>query len=430
MAVGNEISTELLTVTEINNPRYQAVLEQAYTLYVSKDVGINYGGLQDGSWYSSVSEIISYLPRNLNGYTVTIEFKTDITENINLNKFHSGQICIAFGGFTLNGYIYGYGPTVHYRIYGNRQGSTSGTTRGKIKPLSGYKYSGYNFGLAFQYTQFTVYDIDLYPDVATKTNAGGITAFHNSMGNVFALKAEGNMRYLCRLYYNSNAYIDSSSGSCNNATFTAQQGSRLVLGNKKQAGRNTSGNPYWRDTNGEVVYTGATWDTTKSSNTNNNTGTTGTVTYTETVKSISGDTYRSTYSSWRKQGTVVQGNGWGSGNCDGYWFFGSELYNILNEGTVKSVVITITRQSGGNRGAVTHTLCGHNYQNKPSGAPSMGSSILTFSLAVGGTININLTSAQITALKKFKGIGLKAAYSSGYYSVCSGSCSIKVTYVK
>lgn len=430
LAVGNEISTELLTVTEINNPRYQAVLEQSYTLYVSKDVGINYGGLQDGSWYSSVSEIISYLPRNLNGYTVTIEFKTDITENINLNKFHSGQICIAFGGFTLNGYIFGYGPTIHYRIYGNRQGSTGGTTRGKIKPLSGYNYSGYNFGLAFQYTQFTIYDIDLYPDVATKTNAGGMTAFHNSMGNVFALKAEGNMRYLCRLYYNSNGYIDSSSGSCNNATFTAQQGSRLVLGDNKQAGRNTSGNPYWWNTNGEVVYTGATWDTTTSSNTNNNTGTTGTVTYTETVKSISGDTYRSTYSSWRKQGTVIQGNGWGSGNCDGYWFFGSELYNILNEGTVKSVVITITRQSGGNSGAVTHTLCGHNYQNKPSGAPSMESSILTFSLAVGGSININLTSAQITALKKFKGIGLKAAYSSGYYSVCSGSCSIKVTYVK
>lgn len=430
LAVGNEISTELLTVETINNPKYQAVVDQPYTLYISNQVGPNYNGLEDGGWYPSVSDAIAVLPRNLNGYTITFEFKTDITENIVLNKFHSGQICIAFGGFSLNGYLFCYGPSNHFRIYGNKQGSTGGTTRGKIKPLTGYNYAGYNFGLAFQYTQYTVYDIDLYPDVATKTNAGGMTAFHNSLGNVFALKAEGNMRYLCRLYYNSNAYINSSSGSCNNATFTAQQGSKLVLNNTKQAGRNTSGNPYWTSSNGEVVYTGVTWDSTTSSNNNTNTGTGSTVTTTETITPTSADTYRSTYSSWRKQGTVVQGNGWGSGNCDGYWFFGSNLYNILNTGTIKSVTISITRQAGGNSGAVTHTLCGHNYTSKPSGTPSMGSSILTFSAAVGATATIKLTSAQITALKKFKGIGLKSTYSSGYYSVCSGSCTIKVTYTE
>ena len=100
----------------------------------------------------------------------------------------------------------------------------------------------------------------------------------------------------------------------------------------------------------------------------------------------------------------------------------------MNKGTVKNVSIKITRQSGGTYGNVTHTLKVHNHTTRPSGQPTMGSTLTTFPLAVGSSTTINLTSAQISTLKSAKGLGLQSTYSSAYYSVCSGKITIKVTY--
>ena len=171
-----------------------------------------------------------------------------------------------------------------------------------------------------------------------------------------------------------------------------------------------------------------TFGTTANSGSNTNTSTGSTQTVTETITASLADTYRlNVYTGWKKDGTVRQGD-WGYGDCIGLWFFDNKLSAALAKGTTKSVSIKITRQSGGNSAAVTHTLKAHNHTTRPSGAPTMGSTITTFSLATGASTTLNLTAAQITTLKSGKGIGLQSTYSSAYYSVCSGTITIKVTY--
>ena len=77
----------------------------------------------------------------------------------------------------------------------------------------------------------------------------------------------------------------------------------------------------------------------------------------------------------------------------------------------------------------------HNYASRPSGSPSYVGRVGTLKLATGnsGTLPITDTSnALITGLKNgtIKGIGLQSSYTSALYAVCSGTCTVKVTYTE
>ena len=263
-------------------------------------------------------------------------------------------------------------------------------------------------------------NIGLYPDTTNTTNSCGICANRGARGNVFNATAYGNMRYLVRAEYGSHVYINKTSGTCNNATFCGTTGSIISINNDNtQAGRSTTGNPYWVGT-------------TANSGSNTNTSTGKSETITETITASLADTYRlNVYTGWKKDGTVRQGD-YGYGDCIGCWFFDNKLYSVMNKGTVQSVSIKITRQSGGTYGNVTHTLKTHNHTTRPSGQPTMGSTLTTFSLAVGSSATITFKKGThdsiISALKSAKGLGLQSTYSSAYYSVCSGTITVKVTY--
>ncbi len=425
LSVDEEISTKRLSVEEITNSKYQAVFDEAVRVYINPSATSPDTFVEEGT-YASFADLFAVCPRNLNGYTLSIRLMENVTENVSINKLHSGQVNFEFNGKILYGYLHIYGASMLYRIYGNVYGDRNGT-EGKIMPKTGKVQSGYYYGLSAQYTKFMLYDIGLYPDKTNTTNSSGIVAYDMTDGCCYGLKAYGSMRYLVRTHTNSEIYVDSSNGTCNNATFTAVSGSRIVLNPGTHAGTSGTSATY-ASGNAEVVKTGVTFGTTSNGGTNNGTGEGDTITKTETITASSGNTYRRTvYNSWKNDGTVRQGD-YGYGDCDGLWFFGDKLANVLSAGTVTKVTITIKRTTGGSSGTVSHTLVGHNHKTCPSGSPTMGSSILSFNLATNSTTTITLTAAQITNLKKFKGIGLKAAYDSAHYSVCSGSCTIKVTY--
>ena len=429
--VSGTVSTEILSVGKISNSKYPEVLDKAMTVYI-KNGASSPDDFYHGAVYGSFKDMLAVAPRNLQGYTLDIVMQSNITENVSLTWFTSGQVDISFQGFTLYGYLYCYGASMVYRLYG---GNGNDAQMGKIMPSCGRSMGSYYYALAFQYCQFAVNNIGLYPDTTNTTNSGGICANRGARGNIFSATAYGSMRYLVRSEYGSHVYVGKTSGTCNNATFCATTGSIISLNNDNaQAGRSTSGNPYWVGSGGMIVnnqvlgMSNITFGTTANSGSNTNTSTGSTQTITETITASLADTYRSTvYNNWKKDGTVRQGE-WGYGNCTGLWFFDNKLSSALSKGTTRSVSIKITRQSGGNSGAVTHTLKVHNHATRPSGAPTMGNTITTFSLATGASTTLNLTSAQINTLKSGKGIGLQSSYSNSTYSVCSGTITIKVTY--
>ena len=433
--VSGTVSTEVLTVGKISNSKYPEVLDQAVTVYI-KSGATSAEDFYHGAIYASFKDMLAVAPRNLNGYTLDIVMQSNITENVALSWFHSGQINISFQGYILYGYLYCYGASMVYRIYG---GLLSDDKMGKIMPSCGKLMGSYYYALAFQYCQFAISNIGLYPDTTNTTNSSGICANRSARGNVFTATAYGDMRYLIRSEYGSHVYVSKTSGTCNNATFCATTGSIISISNDNtQAGRSTSGNPYWTGSGGMIVcnqvlgMSNITFQNTTNSGSNTNTSTDKSETITETITASLADTYRSSvYVGWKKDGTVRQGT-WGYGNCTGLWFFDNKLYSAMNKGTVQSVTIKITRQSGGQYAAVTHILKAHSYTTRPSGAPSMGNTLTTFSLAAWTSTTLTFKKGThdsiISALKSAKGIGLQSSYSNSTYSVCSGTITIKVTY--
>lgn len=424
LVINKEVSTKELNVDIINNREYPKAMHRATTVYINQK-GTDSTEFEHGATFTSIDALISTAPRNLNGYTLSINLQADYQGNISLSYFHSGQVNLNLCGHTLYGYLSCYGNSMAYRVYGNTSETTSGNTYGKIMPYTGKLVNSYQYAVHFNYCTWAMTDVELYPDTTDNKDSGGICS-ERCMGAMYSIIAKGNMRYLLRANYHAYVYVSSSSGTCNNATFCATTGSTICLNkDNPQAGRNTSGNPYWTGSGGEVRYEGVTFSGAASSGSNTNTGATTSKLVVLTGKA---NTYRSTvYNNWKNDSTARQGD-WGSGNCTGCWFFGDAFEEIKNKNITK-VVIEFSRQSGGNKSAVSHKLYTHNHESKPSGAPTLGTSLGTVSAAVGGTAQLTITSSSLlSAIKSAKGIAIRNTYSKTYYSVCSSGMRVIVYY--
>ena len=428
-AEGN-MSAESLSVETINNSRYPQALDESLV------VNIKPGATSDTDWFdgatfASFDDMYSVVPRNLNGYTIDIHLKGDYSGNISLNRFHSGYCYLHLEKHTVRGYIYGNGASMVYHICGNTYDTSGGTTNyANIKPGKGREFGDYKFAIVFQYTRVRLYDLNVYAASEANVKNSGVAIVNMTQAYASNISAYNNPEHLFRVQAVSRLYVSVSNGLTKSNTFSAITGAGIHLKSGSHAGCGTSGvNPWYTSGNAHIHRDGATFAS--SGNTgSNDTGTSTPEVKTVTIKATSGDTYRRTvYNNWKKDGTVRQGD-YGYGDCDGFWFFGSQLYNYRNKNITK-VAITIKRDRGGTSGKVNHKLVGHNYTSRPSGTPAaMGSVIRSFDLAVDSSITINLTASEITTLKKYKGIGLKNTYSSGYYSVCSATCTIKITYTE
>ena len=433
LSVDGDLSCDNIVVNEITSPKYPEVLTGNLDLYVDAVNGKDDSELKDEATFKTINAIFDKLPKDLNGYLVTITLRTDIAENVKIYYRSKGRIYLFLNGFTVKGWVREYMCDCELRIMGGD--SLQSTNYGSITPPSLYAATLQNYSVFLQKNNFTFIDYVKIYGSEKNTNSAGLGAIEG--GFVMVRNVEFydvyNGVHVARL---AHLYASDTKGKALNIGWRAQTGGRISLdsgGQLSGTNKNTS-----TSSAGEIYTQGAPiYQPDKpidknpekpGDNNDDDTKTTKTVTY----KTTSADTYRSTvYNNWKKDGTVRQGN-YGYGNCNGCWFFGSQ-FNSLKGKTIKSVKITIKRQAGGYANAVSLKLKMHNHQSRPSGAPSYYSGWeRTISLGINESKTIEITDTSVlNAIKagSVKGFGLQSSYSKSTYAVCSGACTVKITYV-
>ena len=433
LAVDGDFSCDTIVVNEITSPKYPQVLTGNLDLYVDAVNGKDDIELKDEATFKTINAIFDKLPKDLNGHLVTITLRTDITENIKVYFRSKGRIYLFLNGFTVKGWVREYMCDCELRIMGG--GSLQSTNYGSITPPSLYAATLQNYSVFLQKNNYTCIDYVKIYGSEKNTNSAGLGAIEG--GSVMVRNVEFydvyNGVHVARL---AHLYASDTKGKALNIGWRAQTGGRISLnsggqlsGTNKNTSTSSAGEIY---TQGTPIYQpDKPIDKNPEKPGDNNdddTKTTKTVTY----KTTSADTYKSTvYNSWKRDSTCRQGN-FGYGNCNGCWFFGSQFNNLKGK-TIKSVKITIKRQKGGYAKAVNLTLKMHNHSSRPSGAPSYYSGWeRSMSINMGESKTIEITDTSVlNAIKagSVKGFGLQSSYSKSTYAVCSGACTVKITYV-
>ena len=434
LAVNEDLSCDTIIVNEITSPKYPQSLTGNLDLYVDATNGKDDSELKDEATFKTINAIFDKLPKNLNGYLVNIILKTDITENVKIYYYSKGRIHLFLNGFTIKGWVREYLCDCELRITGGN--SLESTTYGAITPPSLYASSHLqNYTVCLQKINYTCIDYVKIYGSEKNTNSSAIGVYEGGFAMLRNIKFYDiyNGVHAARL---AHVYGSNTNGKALNVGWYAQTGAKISLnsggqlsGTNKNTNTSSAGEIY---TQGTPVYQpdkpGDKNPENPGDNNDDDTKTTKTVTY----KATSADTYRSTvYNSWKKDSTCRQGN-YGYGNSNGCWFFGSQFNNLKGK-TIKSVKITIKRQAGGYARGITLKLKMHNHSSRPSGSPSYYSGWeRTFSLGIGESKTIEITDTSVlNAIKagSVKGFGLQSSYSKSTYAVCSGACTVKITYV-
>ena len=433
LSIEGDMSCENLVVNEITSPKYPQALTGNLDLYVDANSGNDESELKDGAVFKTIKGLFDKLPKDLNGYLVRIILRTDITENVKIYYHSRGRIHLFLNGFTIKGWIREYMCKCEFRIGGGN--NLESTTYGSITPPSLYASNLQNYTICLQKSDYTCIEYVKIYGSEKNTNSSAVGVLEGGFVTLRDIEFYDiyNGVHAARM---SHVYGSATKGKALNIGWYAQLGGKISLNSGEQVG-GTNKNTHTSSA-GEIYIQGAPiYQPEKPGNKNpqnpgdkndDDTKTTKTVTY----KTTSADTYRSTvYNNWKKDGTVRQGN-YGYGNCNGCWFFGSQFNNLKGK-TIKSVKITIKRQAGGYANAVSLKLKMHNHSSRPSGAPSYYSGWeKTVSLGVNASKTIEITDTTVlNAIKSgsVKGFGLQSSYSKSTYAVCSGACTVKITYV-
>ena len=420
LSVDKEISTDVLTINTINNSRYQPVLDEDVTITIDS-TGTNSDEFEDGSTYTTLSDFQEACPVNLNGHTVTLIFASDYVGNLHFATQNNGKILINFNNHTIKGYLYFGIKTMEYEFADNNNGV--------IMPNIARVGDNGNYSVFVYNTSLKIQDVTVYAGNGSGNNSGiEFSSFaQGKIDNVSFVNCYNGVR----AYVQSKVHCTNTKGTTSSYAFYSLSGSDISLSATTQVSRSSGTNHYNTSSNGVIRAEGATFNSTTISGTNTNTSTS-TETKTITLTADYGDTYRKTvYNNWKKDGTVRQGD-YGYGDCVGCWFFGNKLSTYANK-NISKIVISFTRQSGGSYGEVLHGVKTHNYNSRPSGTPSFRSDFSkSVSVGVGSTGMITLTSStDISNFMKAKGVGLvPASQDKSHYSVCSGTCKIKITYTE
>ena len=424
-----------IVCTDMDNPRYPGAVTEDLKLYVSTG-GNDDSELEDGATFETFDGLLDKLPKNLNGHEVRIEVSTNITENVEFRGYHGGRIRVLMNGRTLYGHVRSVMGSAKITIHSGHIGDNNATNNGwgKIHPSKGCAVGNYTATVACHDPGcIALYNIDVYGAdnyLSGSNNKVGVAAA--DFGSVYMNEVSF---YGCDIGARANAggriHDTISYNVCAKYGWVATTGGYITLAGNSHSGGKTAN--YQEADGGKVIIGGgatfiggnvsvpSTPAPVKS-------------TKTVTIKSKSGDTYRSTvYNSWKKDNTVRQGD-YGYGDCNGIWLFGDQFEQFKDKNITK-VVITISRQEGGQYADVDLNIKTHNYKSRPSGKPSYVATVGTLGLAVNSSGSKTITdtsNAIITGLKAgtIKGIGLQTAYDSAHYAVCSGSVTVKITYTE
>lgn len=428
-SVEGELTADIITANKINSAQYPSTLEDDI------QISINSGGnddneLYDGVSFATVTGAIEALPKFLNGKIVNIWVQEDIYENIDFRYFTSGRINLYLDGNTIYGYVRNYMSTTKVYVYGGYMKYETAKT-GVIHPSTGCAIASRTASLAGQENSpINAYSLKIY---GSDNPAGSATTIVGIATDSYATGYHKDIQFInCDIGFRTNAggrtHVAGSSGVCSQYGFEAVSGGLITIANSPQCGGNKSNTHV--SSPGQIIAPSSVNYEGGNQTTDGNPAPTPTTTKTVTIKSNSGDTYRSSvYNNWKKDNTARQGD-YGYGDCNGCWFFGSQ-FNQFKGKNVTKIELTIKRLSGGVHSAVPVVVKTHNYTSRPSGKPSYGSGCGSVKIAVGDSGKLTITNSTIlTALENgtIKGFGIQSTYNSSNYAVCSGSVTMKVTY--
>lgn len=374
----------------------------------------------------TISQYLDDLPLNLNGFTVEIYLTTNTTENLELRRHINGLVNIFLCGNTIKGTIRSIYNNAKYSIYGGN--STTDTTMGSIMPYTSYNVGSYYYTTIFSdCPNVNLYNLKIYGD-SVNSNSVGVGATQKSKVYMENISFVG-CKYNCRTYSMTELYCQSSSGLSTGNSWNAGTGAKIVLYPGQQAG---GGNNTFTSGNGQIISTGVTFSSSKDSGSNTTT-VNPTTTRFETFKPKYADTYRSSvYNNWEGRGKCRQGD-WGYGDCNGYWFYGSQFAEVKGKNITK-VEIDVTRSSDiGYSASTSHVFQAHTYSGRPSSTPSFYASCnKTLSLAWGkkGTVTIT-DSTVLNGIKSgtIKGFGIQSTYDKSHYSALSNG-TVRIYYTE
>ena len=431
-SVEGELTADTITANKINGGRYPGTLED------NIQISINSGGsddneLYDGVSFATVTGALEALPKFLNGKIVNIWIQEDIYENIDVRYFSSGRINLYLDGNTVYGWIRNYMSSAKVNVYGGYMKFETDRT-GVIHPSTGCAVAGRTASLVGQENSpINGYSLKIYGSDYKASDGNSATV--GIVGDSFATGYYKDVQFVnCDIGFRGSAgariHVATSSGVCSQYAYQATSGAVITIANGSQCGGSSAntniGLPGQIITGNKVTYEGG------NQTTDGNTAPTPTTKKTITIKSNSGDTYRSSvYNNWKKDNTCRQGD-YGYGDCNGCWFFGSQ-FNQFKGKSISKIELTIKRISGGSYAAVPIVVKTHNYASRPSGKPSYGSSCGSVSIAVGSSGKLTITNSTIlNAISNgtVKGFGIQSTYNSANYAVCSGSVTVKVTYTE
>lgn len=430
-SVEGELTADTITANKINSAQYPSTLEDDI------QISINSGGsddneLYDGVSFATVTGALEALPKFLNGKVVNIWIQEDIYENIDIRYFSSGRINLYLDGNTVYGWIRNYMSNIKVYVYGGYMKFETAKT-GVIHPSTGCAVASRTASLVGQESScINAYSLKIY---GSDNPSGSATTIVGVACDSYATGYYKDLQFInCDIGFRANAggriHAAGSSGVCSQYGFEAVSGGCITIANSGQCGGSKS-NTHVSSPGQIIAPTSVTYEG-GNQTTDGNPAPTPTTTKTVTIKSNSGDTYRSSvYNNWKKDNTARQGD-YGYGDCNGCWFFGTQ-FNQFKGKSISKIELTIKRISGGSYAAVPIAVKTHNYTSRPSGKPSYGSSCGSVKIAVGDTGKLTITNSTIlNALSDgtIKGFGIQSAYNSSSYAVCSGSVTMKVTYTE
>lgn len=430
-SVEGELTADTITANKINSAQYPSTLEDDI------QISINSGGsddneLYDGVSFATVSGALEALPKFLNGKVVDIWIQEDIYENIDVRYFTSGRINLYLDGNTVYGWIRSYMSSIKVYVYGGYMKFETART-GVIHPSTGCAVASRTASLVGQESSpINAYSLKIY---GSDNPSGSATTIVGMACDSYASGYYKDLQFInCDIGFRANAggriHAASSSGVCSQYGFEAVSGGLITIANSPQCGGSKANTHV--SLPGQIISPTSVNHESGNQTTDGNQAPTTSTKKTITIKSNSGDTYRSSvYNNWKKDNTARQGD-YGYGDCNGCWFFGSQ-FNQFKDKTISKIELTIKRISGGSYAAVPIVVKTHNYSSRPSGKPSYGSSCGSVSIAVGNSGKLIITNSTIlNAISNgtVKGFGIQSTYNSANYAVCSGSVTMKVTYTE
>ena len=431
-SVEGELTADTITANKINSAQYPSTLDDDIQIEISSS-GDDNSELYDGAIFATVAGTLDALPKFLNGKTVNIWIREDIYENIDFQFFTSGVINLYLDGNTVYGYVRNYMSSTKVRVYGGWPGTEEGHV-GTIHPSTGCAVASRTGSLIGQESSpLNAYSVKIYGSDNKATN--GASATVGIVGDSYSTGYYKNVQFVnCDVGFRGSGggriHDAASSGVCSQYAYQATSGAVITIANEAHCGGTTANIaetlPAQIIAHAKATYAGG------NQTTDDTPAPTPTTKKVITIKSISGDTYRSSvYNNWKKDNTCRQGD-YGYGDCNGCWFFGTQ-FNQFKGKSISKIELTIKRISGGSYSGVPIVVKTHNYASRPSGKPSYGSSCGSVSIAVGSSGKLTITNSTIlNAISNgtVKGFGIQSSYNSSSYAVCSGSVTMKVTYTE